>query len=104
MVIAGNSGSAANREDDGQEVVPCLVTQGPQEPADKPHQQQEEGGVSIQDGNGDGGRRSGVTPPISRVVGSNEAVGNVHSRSPTITGSTNDASEERMRSSDLDGV
>ena len=60
--IAGSSGSAANREEDGYQVALRVVAQGPGNPSDKPHQQKEEGGVFIQDGNGDGGRCRGVAP------------------------------------------
>ena len=73
-MIAGSGGSAANREEDGREVAPCVVAQGPQVPTDKPHQRREEGGVSVQDGNGDEGRHRGVAPPILRVVGLSFAV------------------------------
>ena len=72
--IAGSSGSAANWEEDGREVAPRVVAQGPQVPADKLHQWREEGGVSVQDGNGDGGRHRSVAPPILRVVGSGFAI------------------------------
>ena len=41
---------------------------------------------------------------VSAARALDEAVGSVHSRSPTITGSTEDVSEERTRSSDLDSV
>ena len=41
---------------------------------------------------------------ISPERASYKAVGSVHSGLPTITGSTDDVSEERMRSSDLYGV
>ena len=37
MALAGNSGSAANREEDGREVVPCVVTRSRQEPSAEPH-------------------------------------------------------------------
>ena len=43
-------------------MVSCFVAQGPRGLVDKPHQRQEERGVSIQDGDGNGG------PPQQRWV------------------------------------
>ena len=68
MALAGSSESAANWEEDGREVVPRVFVQGLREPADVTHQRREEGGVSVQDGDGHGGCRRGVAPPISWLV------------------------------------
>ena len=57
-----------NLEEDGRKVGPHVVTQDPRSPADKHHQRREEDGISIQDGDGEGGRRPSVAPPISHVV------------------------------------
>ena len=68
LAIAGGSGSAANQEEDGQEVAPRVLTQGSREQVDEPHQQREEGGYSVHDGDEERVRLRGVAPPIPRVV------------------------------------
>ena len=68
LAIAGGSGSAANQEEDGQEVAPRVLTQGSREQVEEAHQQREEGGYSVHDGDEERVRLRGVAPPIPRVV------------------------------------